>query len=198
MAYIEFDEMRDRLTKVLSEHEERTYLGMSSIGRCPRWLYHEMVNGRATPNHRLVRLFHEGYLHERDLLERMKQAGYVVESSQFELVAPFDFRFRGHIDGILDGTLLEIKSVDDDRFHVVQELGALAEHRAQCQCYMRYGSFRDALLIYKQRSTGELYMVCLRYDEQESRLLEAKAKLILKAVDGKGPLPACSCGRCLK
>jgi hypothetical protein len=66
----------------------------------------------------------------------------------------------------------------------------------QCQCYMRYGNFVDALIIYKQRSYGELYMVMLRHDEGESALLEAKAKMILKAVDGKGPLPACSCGRC--
>ena len=32
---ISFDEMRDKLTGVLREHEERSYLGMSSIGSCP-------------------------------------------------------------------------------------------------------------------------------------------------------------------
>ncbi len=203
---IDFDEMRDRLTKVLSEHEDRNYLGMSSIGKCPRWLYHEMKNGRAAPSYRALRLFHEGYLHEHDLLERLKLAGYAVEMCGFELIAPFDERFRGHIDGVLvemstdidfpGGTLLEIKSVDDQRFAVVQELGALAEHRAQCLCYMRYGGFTSTLIIYKQRSTGELWMVAFQHDEHESGLLEAKAKMILAAVDGKGPLPKCTCGRC--
>lgn len=197
MAHIEFDEMRDRLTKVLTdEHEERNYLGMSSIGSCPRRLYFEMKNGREMPGPTLKRLFHEGHLHEQDLLARLQQAGYVVDLYQLELVAPFDARFRGHIDGVLAGTLLEIKSVNDERFMIVQDLGALAEHRAQAQIYMRYGSFADALIIYKQRSYGELHVVMLRHDEKESRLLEMKVQLILKAVDGKGPLPACSCGRC--
>lgn len=194
---IVFDEMRDRLTKVLSEREERNYLGMSSIGSCARRLYFEMKNGRAMPGPSLKRLFHEGHLHEQDLLARLQQAGYVVGLYQLELVAPFDARFRGHIDGVLDsGTLLEIKSVNDEKFIIVQYLGALAEHRAQCQIYMRYGEFEEALLIYKQRSYGELHFVALRHDEKESRLLEMKAQVILKAVDGKGPLPACSCGRC--
>lgn len=198
MASIDFDEMRDRLTGVLAEHEERNYLGMSSIGNCSRRQYFDMKNGwRAMPRPSLKRLFHEGHLHEQDLLARLQQAGYVVDLYQMELVAPFDARFRGHIDGVLDsGTLLEIKSVNDEKFIIVQELGALAEHRAQCQCYMRYGSFADALIIYKQRSYGELYLVMLKLDEGEGRLLEAKAQMILKAVDGKGPLPACSCGRC--
>jgi len=196
MAKISFDEMRDKLTGVLSDHEERNYLGMSAIGRCPRWLYREMTNGRAMPTHAMLRLFHEGYLHERDLLARLQWAGYVIDLYGLELVAPFDARFRGHIDGVLDGTLLEIKSVNDERFTIVQDLGALAEHRAQCQCYMRYGGFADALIIYKQRSFGELYMVMLQRDEGEGKLLEAKARLILNAVDGKGALPACSCGRC--
>jgi hypothetical protein len=193
---ISFDEMRDRLTGVLSENQERNYLGMSSIGSCPRRLYFEMKNGRAMPGPSLKRLFHEGHLHEQDLLARLQQAGYVVDLYQLELVAPFDARFRGHIDGVLDGTLLEIKSVNDQRFMIVQDLGALAEHRAQAQIYMRYGGFAEALLIYKQRSYGELYFVALRHDEHESALLEAKARMILNAVDGKGALPACSCRRC--
>lgn len=193
-----FVEMRRRLEVVFdpSECEDRRYLGMSEIGKCSRYLYLKMLNGRGETSAKSARLFHEGYLHEHDLVERFAKAGMPLQDRQREIVAPFDGRFKGHIDGALDGSLIEIKSVNDERFDIVLERGAIFEHKDQCQMYMRYGGYRDALIIYKCRSSGELYLIELRRDNEIGDRLERKAMLILAAVDGKVEPPECTCGYC--
>ncbi len=190
------DVLRRQLEDVLTEFDEdRSYLGMSSIGKCPRFLYDTFVHGRSSPNLQTKRYCHEGYVHEADILERMCLAGLDVRDHNLELVAPFDDRFQGHIDGRLDDWLIEIKSVDDDRFSKVIERGAYFEHMDQCQMYMRYSGLREALIIYKCRNTGELYLYTLHRSEEHGQRLEQKAKDILAAVDAGRP-PACLCGRC--
>jgi hypothetical protein len=189
------DILRRQLEDVLTEFEDRRYLGMSMIGKCPRFLYDMMVNGRSSPNLQTKRYCHEGYVHEADILERMCLAGLDVRDHGKELVAPFDERFRGHIDGRLDDWLIEIKSVDDNRFSQVIQRGAFFEHMDQCQMYMRYGGFQQSLIIYKCRNTGELYFYTLRRSEEHGQRLEQKAKDVLAAVDGQKP-PVCGCGHC--
>jgi hypothetical protein len=190
------------LQKILDEsakdrfEPDRRYLGMSAIGGCPLRLWREMTYGRETPDAQGMRYFNEGYLHEGDVVARLVKAGVKIGSRQARLVAPFDERFAGHIDGSLDGKLIEIKSVNEGRFTQVEIGGKpLREHAAQCQIYMRYGGYAAALVIYKERYKGRICVVELARDEAEGERLERKAKEILHLVD-TGVEPACTCGWC--
>jgi len=188
--------LRLLLNRTLNEHEDRRYLGMSAIGKCARFLYGELVNGREAPSEKSKRYFHEGYLHERDVIERIAEVGVAVEHHNRELIAPFDDRFRGHIDGEIEGDLLEIKSVDDERFCRVMDSGRpFEEHMDQVQMYMRYGGYVRALLVYKCRNTGDVLVKKIERDERRGSALEQKAMAILAAVDAGEP-PACTCGHC--
>lgn len=188
-------QLRHALESTFNEFEDRGYLGMSQIAKCPRYLYNQLVNGCAKPGLQSMRYFHEGYVHEADILERARLAGVAVKNHNRELVAPFDERFRGHIDGEVDGDLVEIKSVAADRFDSVLEHGAFFEHMDQCQMYMRYGGYERALIVYKNRDTGVLYVYDMHKSEAHGRRLEEKARQVLAAVD-EHILPACTCGRC--
>jgi len=174
--------------------ERRDYLGMSQISRCPLALYNDMVKGGVS--NRVGRLMcHEGYLHERDVLERMIAAQFNVVDRGKELVAGFDGRVRGHIDGACEGNLLEVKSLSIARFDLVLMHGAFFEHMDQCQMYMRYGGYSRALIIYKCRESGELFVYSLNRSEERGERLEQKAKDVLAAVDCRFP-PRCECGKC--
>jgi hypothetical protein len=188
--------LRLALSRTLNEHEDRHYLGMSAIGKCARFLYGEMVHGREVPSEKSKRYFHEGYLHERDVIERLAKVGIEVKNHNRELVAPFDDRLRGHIDGEIEGDLLEIKSLDDERFYRVMDSGRpFEEHVDQVQMYMRYGGYERALLVYKCRNTGDVLVKGITRDERRGLELEQKAMAILAAVD-VGCSPVCTCKRC--
>jgi hypothetical protein len=187
------------LVETADDHEERDYLGMSGVGQCPLKLYNDLVHGRSEPSDWANLLFHEGYVHEEDIIARLGQAGHHVAGRQRELVAAFDSRVRGHIDGeiTLDGerVLLEIKSVNPEGFRDVIDGGAFDNHRAQVQAYMRFGGWKRCLVIYKNRENGQLWIVSEGYDAAEGSRIERKLKMILEAVDNR-QLPECTCGQC--
>ena len=138
---------------------------------------------------------HEGLVHERDIIERLIAAEVPVLNQGREVVAPFDPRCVGHIDGEVDGDLLEIKSCTSEAFELVRWKGAKPRHEDQVQMYMRYGGYARALIVYKCRSTGEVWVVEVEQDEAAGDELERKAKEIFAAVD-RGVAPECTCGRC--
>lgn len=174
----------------------RDYLGMSQIGRCSRELYEQMVYGQRQPWGRWLWLCHEGYVHQADVLERLRQERVPVLNANRELVAGFDERFRGHIDGEVDGDLLEIKSVNDwAALREIVERGPRPRDRDQVQAYMRYGGYARALIVYKARQSGELWVCWESLDEERGAALERKAQAVLAAVDARQP-PACDCGWC--
>lgn len=185
--------------KVWTVNEERTYLGMSGIGQCPRKLYNDMVHGRRRARIEKQRVFYEGYLHERDVIERLSAAGWPVSGQNTEIVGPWE-ELRGHVDGVLtlrDGSqaLLEVKSTRRERFDRVREQGPLAEHIAQVTLYMRYGGWPVAVLIYKCREDGDVWLHLVEYDVILGDILERKAEMILEAVSTRTP-PECTCGYC--
>jgi len=189
-------ELRQTLEGALDAWDDgRDYLGMSAIGQCPLKLFFDLTEGRRKPNWLGRLLCHEGLVHEQDLLARCEMAGLKVIHKGRELVAPFDERFRGHIEGELDGALLEIKTANENGFEQVRWRGAKRKHAHQVQAYMRYGGYDRALIVYKKRETGDLWVVELERDDEIGERLEAKAKAILWAVD-EGEAPACECGYC--
>ena len=181
-----------------SGHEERDYLGMSQISRCPAELYDALVNGREAPGPGLSALFHEGYLHQADLERCLGELGLFGPGR--EVVADWDPRFRGHTDGELCepcGTveLVEFKSVGGDRFQFVREENRCFEdHFDQVQMYLLYGGYERGMVVYKCRESGRVWPVPVRGDAERQAQLETKARLVLAALD-EGRRPACTCGR---
>lgn len=192
-------------TQTHSGLEQRNYLGMSAIAHCPLQLYRDFVEGRNYDD-RLYRMTYVGYLFERDLITRLIGLGLLDHFGPIndpahpvgqEIIAPFDSRFRGHTDGRLsDGRLLECKSVNAKRFEgVQQERRPRYEHFAQVQCYLRYGEYPSAVVIYINRDTFEHQVFEVKPIQHQQDKLEAKAKKILAAIDARIP-PVCECGYC--
>lgn len=194
------EELRRKVfrTAAIGDWKGHSYLGMSQIGRCPRWLYGNLTNGQRQPGGRALLAIHEGQIHRRDVLERLQAAGVRVTRQQSLLVASFDRRFRGHIVGEVDGDVLGIKTVRDwGALSLVMKCGPRPHDRDQMQMYMRYGygGYRRGLIIYKERQGGEVWVCWVSVDEERGRWLEGKAQRILRAVDAGEP-PECTCGRC--
>lgn len=179
----------------LGDFEKRNYLGMSQMWKCPRRLLHELRNGRRRPGFRGLVYCHEGLVHQADVVERLDVIGIDLRRREAELVAPFDSRFRGHVDGEVDGALLEIKSLSVNGMENVRFHGPRRRDRLQVQAYMRYGGWERTLIVYKSRDTGRLWVEEILYNESEAQRLEEKAKSVLAAVDG-GPVPECTCNKC--
>lgn len=188
-------------TRIFAEFEERDYLGISQIWKCPRELYLDLVNGRERPGIQLARLFHEGYIHEADVLEQLEAAGVEVWNTGREVTAPWDGRFRGHIDGEVAGEvegerqLLEIKSVTREKFELVMRHGPLKRHLDQARMYLRYGDYERGLIVYKEREGGDIWVCEVWRSEEREIGLEEKARHVLLGVD-EGISPGCECGRC--
>jgi hypothetical protein len=192
------ESMRQELEDVIAGEGDdgRTYLGMSQIGKCARQLYLDLVNGRESPRGLALARCHEGMLHQRDVVERLERAGVPVLEQNRELVAPFDERHRGHIDGEVDGDLLEIKSLETlGDLADIKKNGPREHDQAQVQAYLRYGDYQRGLIVYKVRANGALWVAYVLRDDAAGERLERKARDVLAALD-RGLPPACTCGHC--
>lgn len=179
--------------------EQRSYLGMSVVAQCARKAYDNFVDGPTTGNDDFRhRMCYVGYLFEADVLHRLREMKIAVLDRR-EVVAGFDDRLRGHIDGVTTwGDLLEIKSVSTHKFELVCQQGrALHEHYDQVQLYMRFGGWRYAWMVYVCRETFAHKVIKVARHERRGEELEAKARSILAAIDRR-ERPQCECGYCLK
>jgi hypothetical protein len=176
----------------------RKYLGMSGIGRCPARLYRECrVGRREQRGEDADRRCYRGNMYERDALQRAGLANLVRPDSSKALVADFDDRFRGHTDGeLVDGDLLEIKSVWSETFDQVQ-----ASHKPQpfdldqVQMYLRFGKYRHGVILYICTETFRHYAIDIYPQARRQEELIEKARMVLQGLDTGSP-PACTCGRC--
>lgn len=175
---------------------KRKYLGMSGIAKCPRELFFDFVRGRQ-PNEQAHLYCYVGYLFERDVKARLGELGIYVPGSEMELVAPFDARFRGHIDGqTQDGMLLEIKSINEKAFELLlQTERAKPDHYLQVQTYMHFGTWTDAVIVYVCRDTFAHRVLHVAKSTMHGEEMERKAKMILRAIDEQRP-PQCECHYC--
>lgn len=175
--------------------EHRDYLGMSQLNKCPRILYTEFTLG-IVADPLAHRMAYAGYEQETNILV-MLVGTKVARAVQRELVAPFDHRFRGHIDAeTMDGDLLEFKSTSMHRWKkVIEDNRPLFSHAVQVQMYMLYGGYKRSFVVYRNRETYEHIVFEVKPDARMQHRYEDKAKSILAAID-KVKQPECECGRC--
>lgn len=176
---------------------KRDYLGISAIGKCPRQVVREYLHGKQEITIRDHQLCYAGYLFEADLRNRLGDMGFRVTNVGAEVVAPFDDRLRGHIDGVIFGIdLLEVKSLKRVKFEKVRQTHmALPEHFAQVQLYMKYGSWNRCWIVYMDRESLEHHVVKVKYLHTQGIKFELKAQRILAHIDA-GTLPECECKWC--
>jgi hypothetical protein len=173
----------------------RQYVGMSHIADCPRRLAEDMRKGQAADDerHRMAFLGYSIEQIERDIL----MSTGIMRAAGREIVAEFDERVRGHVDGeTVDGDLIEIKSVSVLRFEkVLAEGRALRAHFEQVQAYMHFGGYRHAEIVYVCRDDFRHKVIHAAYNMGVGERLEAKARALLAALDANVK-PKCECGRC--
>ena len=192
------DTLNHQIEKQSGLEENRNYLGISKVGKCPRAAYKEYTNGIEIfpDSHRMC---FAGYEQEGSVIELLTNGGILtsINSLNIEVVAPFDKRLKGHVDAVTkDKALIEIKSTTRRAFdNILESHRCSSEHFTQIQLYMRYGGWDTAFVIYRCRETYRHQVIKVPYISRTAERFENKAKMILEAIDRKEP-PACECGRC--
>lgn len=188
--------------------EHRGYLGMSQISKCPRRLFFEVKDGSPSDVASNLRCY-KGYQEEKDILARVSLVveglgAKVIMTDEVRELCASDERFLGHPDGeliALDGSwrmLIEIKSTLQEALDKIIEKARIPiPHWWQVQCYLHFGDWERAFVIYEARDTGQIYVYPVRRDRRWGEQCERKARLVLKALDAGKP-PECECGWCRK
>jgi len=154
----------------------RPYLGMSMIGNpCPRYLqYYWRWAFRIRVSGRLRRLFDAGHDAEARIVDQLGG----VTHTQRKLIG-FAKHWRGHIDGIWKGKLLEIKTFNSTRFTALVKKGVQDSnpgHYAQMQAYMDHADMpKRATYIATNKNDSSLYVEDVRFDEDYAAMLSNKA-----------------------
>lgn len=198
-------DLKAALTEAIRERSgfipHRTYLGMSGIGYCPRQLYFELLQERPPlPDGAHWRCW-AGLMYEQAIGDLLAiEVGRCRET----LVAPFDDRYRGHVDfQTPDGRLLvEVKTVTWEAFHRIRVEGVFPDaHQCQVQAYLQHGPWEQAVLLYMGRDIPNnrqthipIWTFNVYLDETIGAALDAKARMVLDAYDRK-VAPDCTCGR---
>lgn len=204
--------------------EVRTYLGMSGIGRCPLFLYRELIQGRDWTTEQ--KFYCElGYWKEAEILIKLA----VIDGLDVSKLSVFPYAkfrqdldelcrqrkgsnpakpgflgpseefvdFGGRFKGHSDG------SWDGDLLEIKSTIaeklplnGMLPDqYYWQVQAYLHYGNYREAKVIYVARDTGEFRVIYVGRNDRIGEMVRQKAAMILEAVD-LGQPPICECGRC--
>lgn len=174
----------------------RPYLSMAHLADCGRKIVHEFLHGytvEAYTHH----MAYAGYEQEQDIRRMLLEIGILEVDQRPEVVAPFDSRLRGHLDGVAHGNVIEIKSVSPQRWDKLVQKGDRVPWRnfVQVQMYMRYSRLKNSLVIFRNRESYQHMVIGVPYHEEEALVFEEKAKKLLGYIDLQ-ELPDCECGKC--
>lgn len=193
----------------------------SELGHeCERYLVFRRLRWRegTLPNVHLQRLFNDGNLHEKAVLRLLEEAGFTVIDQQRDYEWR-EFNITGHLDGKLlieksHGLLqqaavpLEIKSMSPFiwmKINSAEDMLTAAAHvrryPAQLQLYMLLSNSEEAVLLLKNKATGQLKEIWLTLDYEYAESLLQKAKRVNSYVEREEIPPPIEwtdavCGRC--
>ena len=169
-------EAKVTLDRDMEPEYPRPYLGLSMIGHeCSRYLqYYWRWGFRINVSGRMRRLFDAGHDAEARIVEQLGD----VTDTQRSLLG-FSGHWKGHIDGIWNRTLLEIKTFNSKRFRVLQQKGVKESnpaHYAQMQAYMSFCDMpKKATYVATCKDDSTIYVEEVAYDDAEWTLLSNKA-----------------------
>lgn len=173
-------------TRKTCGHETRHYLGMSQLHRPEHELVWEMKNGSKHQTDDSIKRLALGYVVEADMRKRLEGIGVAIRNSQTEIVATYDPRVKGHIDGqtFEKRGIYEIKSTVQAKLDTIALSNKLPnDHFLQVQAYLHHGDFQSCLMVYVARDSGQFWVKEVFRIRTVGQMLEEKAKRILAAVD---------------
>ncbi|WP_428661835.1 hypothetical protein [Runella sp.] len=147
-------------------HEKRFYLGLSQLHKNESDLVREMQQGSAPLDDKTVLRLALGYSVEADIRSRLEGIALALPNTQKEIVAWYDKRVKGHIEGLtcMPNQIFEIKSTVSGNLDEIRKKNILPDaHFLQAQSYMHHGRYQSCLFVYVARDTGELWSKELWY-----------------------------------
>lgn len=221
------DEQLQKQIKLSPCHTNRA----SELGHaCERYLVLRRTRWQEAtlPDLSLQRIFNEGHIQERAVIRELEDAGFQVIEQQRDYEWK-EYQITAHLDGkvcispqVGDGTIpndghshtaravpLEVKSMSPYIFKSIQTAADLmnpryphlAKYIAQLQIYMLLSNADKAVLILKDKSSGQLKELWMELDYHAAEALIQKAQRINAAVAAgtipeRIPYAEKICGRC--
>ncbi len=181
-----------------SRHEpHRRYIGLSGIADCDLVIYDRFFAGeRASVGEKLK---HFLAYEIQDILTRVLAEAFVYLPPQ--AIAVHGGLVQGHTDGavLFEGQtdLIEIKTLESDKYLPVPGQRVPNRHFYQVQAYLHFLELEHAHLIYFARDSADLRVIGLTYNRTVGKGIQTKIDRLAAAVS-ESRRPACTCGRCLK
>lgn len=182
--------VNDSLLFNAKTEKPRDYMGCSGIGKeCDRQLWYDYKQPIRTNDPRILRIFRLGHIIEKEVIELLKKAGFVIHHSDDD-----DSQFGGkdeeigyNIDGVLmmDDVpyLLEIKSASDKRFNEMVKKGVKISdptYYVQMISYMHYMELDRAIYIAYNKNTSEMYFEIVVANKMEATYFINRGKEIAR------------------
>lgn len=174
--------------------DQRTYLGMSSIGHgCRRFLWYQFRWAfREEFSSRQMRLFGRGHKEEPIIIAELAKIGIVVKDgadNQVGYVGCFG-HYMGHSDGKAFNVpeapktthLAEFKTINDKGFKQLLKLGLQKSklvYYSQMQAYMKEENLTRGLFIAVNKNDDNWYVERVYYDKGFAEDLTRKAEEII-------------------
>jgi len=169
--------------------DHRNYIGLSGIGDCPKIIFRRYFNSSVIQVKEHLRTRYS-YEIEGIIKERLRKMGILAIGKD---ISAHLGRVQGHVDGVVAGKLLEIKTVP-----LAVDLPFVRipwKVYWQVQGYMHFGGYDETLIIYFARADGTFRTFEVLADPMVAVEMDAKIKSILECIDRRLP-PICECGRC--
>ena len=171
--------MKEEVVRFLEPYEgERKRLRLSAVGRENRKLWFEIND----PVQRM-RFFY-GHILEAMLLFLAKEAGHDVKDQQKEVILE---GVKGHIDAVIDGVLVDVKSASDYGFKKFKE-GDLINtdpfgYIGQISSYMEAMNLDEGAFFAINKNNGEITLMMI--DELTTINASKRVKELKKIVASK-------------
>ena len=187
-------EAKKRKIKVSPVHANRA----SEIGKCERYLCYCRLNWQDRQPHspEVELIFEEGRRQELAVIQDLREAGFKIEEMQQSL-SWSQLNLYGHIDGkiLIDDKWLpfEIKSASPYVYPSFRDAESIRNHRyyyarayfSQIQAYLLLTNEPQYLLIFKNRSSGEIKEILIDLDYEFAEELLKKVERINAHVESK-------------
>ena len=131
------------------------------------WYAHHKTPAKPVDG-RVIRLFRTGNIIEDAIINDLESIGIEVTDRQREVeIVNGDIVLKGHIDGIINGQLLEIKSAAEKYFKQLLKVGYEKwnpKYKAQAHVYMVLCELTECMVIVENKNDSTLYIETLKLD----------------------------------
>jgi hypothetical protein len=171
--------------------EHRSYIGLSGIADCSLLIYRRFFNHTGASMESQLKTRYS-YELEKNIQERFKGLNVYSPGKEISL---YDGLVKGHTDGEILNNLLEIKTVPLFE-HIPRSAREISRKIfLQCQAYMMYGNYEQAVVIYFARDQGLFRIFILDRHRGTGDNIASKLDALVEFVRMEMP-PPCDCGRC--